>query len=290
MEAAVAQRKPSWIRSAIPSGKTTAFVGNTLQSALLNTVCEEARCPNMAKCWECGTATFMLMGSVCTRNCLFCSVESGKPKALDASEPKKIAKAVKEMKLRYAVLTSVDRDDLADCGAGHFAKCISEVKRTGAKVEALVPDFQGRPDCLEKIAAAKPVVLGHNIEVVERLQQKARDAKASYAQSLELLHKIKALDSGILTKSSLMLGLGESFGEVLKAMDDLLAAECDFLTLGQYLQPCKKALPVFEYVKPEVFAELREIALEKGFKDVAAGPLVRSSYRAGELFEGKGNL
>ena len=284
-------RKPEWIRSKLLSGTTASLVNQELRGNGLNTVCEEALCPNRGECWGKGTATFMLMGDVCTRNCRFCSVKSGKQgETLDASEGKKIAEAAKKVGLKYVVLTSVDRDDLPDLGAGHFASCITEVKKAGMKVEVLIPDFQGREDCIRKIVETKPNVLGHNIEVVERLQKEVRDTRASYKQSLGLLHKVKGLDAGMRTKSGLMLGLGESKEEVLAALDDLRKVGCDFLTLGQYLQPTKKNILVKEYIKPEVFRELAEAGLEKGFEYVASGPLVRSSYRAGDFFEGKRNL
>jgi lipoic acid synthetase len=235
----------------------------------------------------------MVLGKVCTRNCLFCGVKSsrvGQP--IDEKEPKNIAKAVKEMNLKYAVLTAVDRDDLKDFGAGHFAKCIKEIKKEnfGVRVEALIPDYQGKISYLRKIVKAKPVVIGHNLETVERLQEIARDSRASYKQSLELIHNVKMLDSGIFTKSSLMLGVGEEKQEVEQAMDDLRKADCDFLTLGQYLQPTKKNLPVKKFVLPEKFEEFRKIGLKKGFKYVASGPLVRSSFRAGDFFEGNWKL
>lgn len=279
-------RKPLWLKSEIPSGGRTTAVVSQLRKGSLNTVCEEAKCPNRGECWRLGTATFILMGNVCTRNCLFCSVKSAKKgQALDAKEPEKLALAAKEMELKYVVLTSVDRDDLDDLGAGHFAECIRAVKKGGIRVEALIPDFQGRKDCLEKIVRTGPGVIGHNIEVVERLQGIARDSRASYKQSLQLLHNIKAFNPKIKTKSSIMLGLGESMEEVLGAMDDLREVGCDFLTIGQYLQASKKNPPVHEYVEPEVFEKLRKAGLEKGFDFVASGPLVRSSFKAGEFFE-----
>ncbi len=284
-------RKPLWLKSEILSGGKSAAVVSQLRNSTLNTVCEEAKCPNRGECWKSGTATFILMGNICTRNCLFCAVQSGKKgQELDSREPEKLALAAKEMALKYVVLTSVDRDDLDDLGARHFAECIKAVKKSGIRVEALIPDFQGRKDCLEEIVQAKPDVIGHNIEVVERLQRTVRDSRASYEQSLQLLHNIKVLDPKIKTKSSIMLGLGETVEEVLQAMDDLGEVGCDFLTIGQYLQASKKNLPVHEYIKPEVFEGLKKAGLEKGFGFVASGPLVRSSFKAGEFFEGKRNL
>tara|TARA_Y100000310_G_scaffold332216_2_gene407401 strand:+ start:2650 stop:3516 length:867 start_codon:yes stop_codon:yes gene_type:complete len=286
-----AVRKPEWIRSKLPAGDNTTFVNSELKGKNLNTVCEEAKCPNKGECWDSGTATFMLMGNTCTRHCSFCAVKSARQgEVLDKEEPHKIAEAVRKMRLNYVVLTSVDRDDLPDLGAGHFANCIKAVKKEGVKVEVLIPDFQGRKDCLEKIVKAKPDVIGHNIEVVERLQRTARDVRASYKQSLRLIHNVKGLSGKILTKSGLMLGLGEKKKEILKVMDDLLGVGCDFLTIGQYLQPTKKSLMVYEYVKPEAFDELKKVGVEKGFKYVASGPLVRSSYMAGDFYEGKVDL
>lgn len=284
-------RKPLWLKSEILSGGKSALVVSQLKSSTLNTVCEEAKCPNRGECWRHGTATFILMGNICTRNCLFCAIQSGKKgQELDLQEPGNIALAAKEMGLKYVVLTSVDRDDLDDLGAGHFAECIKAVKQSGTRVEALIPDFQGRKDCLEKIVCAEPDVIGHNIEVVKRLQKIARDPRASYKQSLKLLHNIKVLNPKIKTKSSIMLGLGETREEVLQAMDDLRGVKCDFLTIGQYLQASKKNLLVHEYIEPEVFEGLKNAGLEKGFGFVASGPLVRSSFKAGEFFEGKRNL
>ncbi len=277
--------KPEWLKVKIAGGEEFNQIRNTLHSSGLHTVCEEARCPNIAECWKSKTATFLILGSTCTRHCAFCAVQSAKKgTALDALEPKKIADAIKKFGLRYAVLTSVDRDDLPDFGALHFAECIKAANAAGAKVEALIPDFQGNCDCLQKVVEAKPAVIGHNIEVVERLQHVARDARAGYEQSLNVLLNAKKLNKKIFTKSSIMLGLGETREEVLRAMDDLIAAWVDFLTIGQYLQPNKESLPVAEFIEPMKFSELKEIALQKGFRRVIAGPLVRSSYKAAELF------
>ncbi|MCX6798879.1 MAG: lipoyl synthase [Candidatus Diapherotrites archaeon] len=274
--------KPMWLKTKIGGGGEFAAVRSSLHGSGLHTVCEEALCPNLGDCWNRGTATFMVLGKVCTRHCLFCAVQSGAcGQALESMEPCKIAEAVKKFGLRYVVLTSVDRDDLPDFGAGHFAQCVREIKNSAeAKVEVLIPDFNGNADCLRAIVEAKPDVIGHNIEVVERLQGIARDAKASYRQSLGVLKKIKEICSGVLTKSGIMLGLGETREEVLRVMKDLRVAGCDFLTIGQYLQPSKRNLPVQRYVPPAEFEELRQAALEMGFKGVEAGPLVRSSYRA----------
>ncbi len=277
--------KPAWLKVKIGAGTEFKRVRNALHAGSLHTVCEEALCPNRAECWNSGTATFLILGPVCTRNCLFCAVQSARQgQELDSREPEKIAQTVKEFGLSCAVLTSVDRDDLPDFGSGHFGRCIRAVKQVGARVEALIPDFQGSYKCLRKIVEAEPDAVGHNLEVVERLQSTARDARASYKQSLDVLRKVKKLNPNILTKSSIMLGLGEKREEILKAMDDLLNAKVDFLTMGQYLQPTKQALPVVRFIKPVQFEEYKKIALKKGFKKVLAGPLVRSSYKAAELF------
>lgn len=286
MEEVKQRQKPAWLKVKIASGPGFKSTRNTLHAYSLHTVCEEAKCPNIAECWNCRTATFMLLGRICTRNCLFCSVEMAKQgQQVDKDEGEKIAAAVKKFGLRHVVLTSVDRDDLPDFGALHFAECIKAVKAAGARVEALIPDFQGSMECLQKVIEARPDVIGHNIEVVERLQAAARDSRASYEQSLNVLQNAKKLNKMVFTKSSIMLGLGERKKEVEHAMDDLLAVECDLLTLGQYLQPGKRNLSVQRFLKPEEFEEFKKTALHKGFKKVWAGPLVRSSYRAGELFE-----
>ncbi|MBI5036750.1 lipoyl synthase [Candidatus Micrarchaeota archaeon] len=253
----------------------------TIRSNRITTVCEEAKCPNLSECWSCGTATFMVLGDTCTRGCRFCSVKTAaKGREVDVDEPKKIAEAAREMGLKYVVITSVDRDDLPDHGAKHFAECVKEVKAIGAKVEVLAPDFRGDLALVQKVLDAKPDVFGHNIETVRRLQKKARDPRASYGQSLKVLGYAKG--QGAKTKSAIMLGLGETTEEVLEAMDDLRTIGCDFLAIGQYLQPSPLQLPVEEYVKPETFGWLKGKALEKGFRYCAAGPFVRSSYRAAE--------
>ncbi|MEM3030435.1 MAG: lipoyl synthase [Candidatus Micrarchaeia archaeon] len=274
--------KPPWLRIRPPSGKY-AEVKAVLAGSSLHTVCQSARCPNQGECWGSGTATFLLLGNVCTRGCRFCATpkaSAGLP--IDAGEGARIAEAARRMGLRYVVLTSVCRDDLPDGGAAHFAACIRALKEKGFLVEALVPDFRGNDACLRAVLAARPDILAHNIEVVERLTPLARDRRASYRQSLAVLANAKK--AGFTTKSSLMLGLGEREEEVLRAMDDLRAVGCDILTLGQYLQPTPAHLPVAEFIAPEAFARLKAIALEKGFRFVASGPFIRSSYRAGELF------
>ncbi len=279
-------KKPVWLRVRAPSGENYTKVKQSLRSLDLHTVCEEARCPNISECWGTGTATIMIMGDTCSRGCRFCAVNSGKPVLLDADEPKRVAKAIKEWGLRYVVITSVCRDDLKDGGAEHIAKTIKDIKDLCPKiiVEPLIPDFRGNEDSIKKVVESKPEVISHNIETVSRLTPKVRDARASYEQSLGVLKKIKDIDSAIFTKSSIMLGLGENEKEVIKTIMDLKSVGVDMLTLGQYLQPNPKYLRVAEYVTPEKFNWLREIAESMGFAYVASGPLVRSSYRAGEFF------
>jgi lipoyl synthase len=253
----------------------------------LATVCEEAKCPNIAECWAGGTATFMLMGEVCTRGCRFCAVKTGNPRGwLDEQEPQKIADTVKQFGLKYVVLTSVDRDDLPDGGADHFAKTVECLKETvpGIMVETLIPDFQGREEPLERLMASSPDVIAQNIETVERLTHYARDRRAGYQQTLTLLQQIKQVRPDIFTKSSIMLGLGETDDEIRQCMADLRAYQVDILTLGQYLQPTTRHLPVDRYVTPEAFRALEKEALAMGFLYCASGPLVRSSYKAGEFF------
>lgn len=253
----------------------------------LATVCEEAQCPNIAECWGTGTATFMLMGEHCTRGCRFCAVSTLKsPPALDPEEPNHIAEAVAEMGLTYVVLTSVNRDDLPDGGAAHLADCIRAIKKRSPEVllEMLIPDFLGDRTAVQEITLSPIAVLAHNIETVERLTPEVRDPRAHYAQSLDVLEAAKELAPDLLTKSSIMLGLGETEDEVVAAMKDLRGRGVDIVTLGQYLRPSPKHLPVMEFVSPERFDRLADRARELGFGYVAAGPLVRSSYRAGELY------
>jgi lipoyl synthase len=280
-------RKPVWLRVRAPSGENYTKVKRSLRSLELHTVCEEARCPNISECWGTGTATIMIMGDICTRGCRFCAVTSGKPVVLlDANEPERVAKAIKEWGLRYVVITSVCRDDLEDGGAEHIAKTIKAIKILCPKivVEPLIPDFRGNEDSIKKIVKSKPEVISHNIETVIRLMPKVRDARASYEQSLWLLKKIKDINSMIYTKSSIMLGLGETEEEIIQTIRDLRSVGVNILTMGQYLQPTPKHLPVIEYITPEKFDWLREIAERMGFAYVASGPLVRSSYRAAEFF------
>lgn len=283
----LAERKPGWLRVRPPAGESYVELKSLFRSLGLHTVCEEAHCPNVWECWGGGTATIMLMGDTCTRGCRFCAVKSGNPRgALDIEEPRKVAIALAGMDLSYVVLTSVDRDDLPDGGAEHFARTIREIKgrRPDLLVEALIPDFQGDLDAVRKVVAAGVDVLDHNVETVERLQSQVRDRRANYRQSLHVLRSARQMRDGLYTKSSIMLGLGETREEVLKTMQDLRAADVDIVTLGQYLRPSSWHLPVQEYLPPEVFDGFREAGEGMGFAYVAAGPLVRSSYRAGEFF------
>ncbi len=283
----LAERKPDWLRVRPPSGEAYAHLKTLFRSLDLHTVCEEAHCPNVWECWGGGTATIMLMGDTCTRGCRFCAVTSGNPRGtLDLDEPRKVAEALAEMDLTYVVLTSVDRDDLPDGGAGHFARTVLEIKsrRPDMLVEALIPDFQGNLDDVRTVVEAGVDVLDHNVETVKRLQSAVRDRRANYAQSLSVLRGAKSIRPRLFTKSSIMLGLGETREEVVESLHDLRTAGVDIVTLGQYLRPSNWHLAVQQYVPPETFDELREIGESMGFAYVAAGPLVRSSYRAGEFF------
>lgn len=281
------RRKPEWLKVKIPSGEKYHHIKKLLKNLNLSTVCEEANCPNIGECWGGGTATIMLMGDLCTRGCRFCNVKTGNPKAwLDEKEPEKVAFTLSRLNLNYVVLTSVDRDDLADEGSGHFAKTISLIKKRLPELglEVLTPDFKGREEFIQKIITAKPDVFAHNIETVERLSRKVRDPRAGYKQSLKVLEFVKTKNSSIYTKSSIMLGLGEDKTEILNTLKDLRSVGCDVITFGQYLRPRKRHLPVERYVPPEEFKEWKQTAEEMGFAYCASGPLVRSSYRAGEFF------
>ena len=283
----LAERKPEWLRVKPPSGENYVHLKGLFRSLDLHTVCEEAHCPNVWECWGGGTATIMLLGDTCTRGCRFCAVKSGNPHGLlDLDEPRKVAMALAEMDLTYVVLTSVDRDDLPDGGAGHFARTVREIKarRPDMIVEALIPDFQGDLEAVRTVVDAGVDVLDHNVETVPRLQALVRDRRANYSQSLAVLRGAKDVRKDLYTKSSIMLGLGEAREEILATMRDLRAAKVDIVTLGQYLRPSTWHLPVKEYVPPETFDELRIAGEAMGFLYVAAGPLVRSSYRAGEFF------
>lgn len=275
-------RKPRWIRAKAPTSPEVMRLKGILRKQKLFTVCEEAQCPNLGECFGHGTATFMIMGGICTRRCPFCDVAHGKPKALDRDEPKHLAETIQAMGLSYVVITSVDRDDLRDGGAGHFADCIEAARAAcpDLKIEILVPDFRGRMEtALTQLAEALPDVFNHNLETVPRLYKQARPG-ANYQWSLKLLQQFKAEHPTIPTKSGLMLGLGETNEEIIDVMRDLRAHDCDMLTLGQYLQPSLHHLPVERYVTPETFDELAETAKTLGFSNVASGPMVRSSYHA----------
>lgn len=280
-------RKPEWLRVRIPSGPVYARVSRTIRRFRLHTVCEEAACPNIAECWGGGTATIMLMGDICTRACRFCNVKSGHPNGyLDANEPERVACAVKELGLSYVVLTSVCRDDLPDGGAHHFARTITALKQLNEDliVEVLIPDFNSSREALETVIRAGPEVIAHNVETVPRLSPLVRDHRASFERSVDVLRTVKEIDPSVLTKSSLMLGLGEEREEVIRTLRSLREAHVDIVTLGQYLRPTLSHVPVMEYVRPEVFEYYRREAESIGFLLVVAGPLVRSSYRAGEHF------
>ena len=279
-------RKPAWLKRRLPSGETFNQVRELIEAGRLHTVCQEAKCPNIWECYARQTATFLIMGSRCTRNCRFCSVAPGPPEPLDPQEPARVAEAAARMGLTYAVVTSVTRDDLPDGGAAHFAATIREIRRLipGTLVEVLIPDFQGDRSALLTVLEAQPDVLNHNIESVPRLYPQVRP-QADYLRSLALLKRARDFDLGIATKSGLMLGLGEETQELRRTLQDLRAADCRILTLGQYLQPSPEHLPVARYVTPEEFENWRTSALEMGFAEVASGPFVRSSYHAGESFE-----
>ena len=280
-------RKPSWLKVPLPGGEDYSRLKRMTRELKLNTVCEEARCPNMGECWSGSqaTMTLMVLGDECTRRCRFCAVKTVDVAAApDPDEPKNVGVAIGELNLGYVVITSVDRDDLEDGGAAHYAECVREIHQRAPRtiVETLIPDYTGSP--LASLMAAAPEVLAHNVEVVPRLQRKIRDPRCSFERSLETLAGAKALSEEVVTKSSLMLGLGEEHLEVIDSMERLRGAGCELLTLGQYLRPSKQHAPVIEYITPERFEEYQVLGEEMGFQHVAAGPLVRSSYKAGELF------
>lgn len=276
-------RKPDWIKVRLPSNPVFFSTKALISDLKLHTVCEEAQCPNRWECWSQGTATFMIAGERCTRACGFCAVTTARPYALEPDEPERVAAAVQRMKLKHVVITAVARDDLADGGAGHFARTIEAVRASDPEIviEVLVPDFNGRDDALHTVVEAAPHVFNHNIETVERLTALVR-SRAKYRLSLDFLRRAKALSTNLVTKSGIMLGLGEREDEVLRAMDDLREIGCQVLTIGQYLRPSPKHLPVVEYIHPDQFDQYREIGYEKGFDHVASGPLVRSSYHAAD--------
>jgi lipoyl synthase len=281
-------RKPPWLRAKMPSGEGFSRVRQNVREHRLATVCEESMCPNIGECWNNGTATLMIMGSVCTRACRFCAVDTGNPRGwLDAEEPANAARSVQLMGLRYVVITSVDRDDLPDGGAAHYAACVRAIKALNpdTAVEALTPDFRGDLAAIEAVVDSGLEVYAQNVETVRRLTHPVRDARAGYEQTLAVLAHAKRYRPDVLTKTSLMLGLGETDAEVREALADLRAAAVDIVTFGQYLRPTSNHLPVERFVTPEEFAEHRRIGLEMGFLEVVSGPLVRSSYRADRVFE-----
>jgi len=278
------KRKPDWLRIDLNKGRSLNYVKEILNRFSLNTVCEEANCPNRMECFSKKTATFMILGSQCTRNCRFCNVTHGAPQPVDPEEPDKVAKAAAELELKHVVVTSVTRDDLPDGGARHFSRVIKAIKSLSGDtvVEVLIPDFRGSFAALETVVKAKPEVLNHNIETVPRLYPEVRPA-AIYERSLELLSRVKSIDGSMLTKSGIMVGLGEKEEEVIRVFNDLRSAGCDFLTIGQYLAPSAGHYPVAEYISPEIFKMYKEKALSLGFSFVASAPLVRSSYNAAEM-------
>lgn len=280
-EALVVERtkKPSWLKVKLPVGQNYAKVRKLVDDYKLHTICESGNCPNMGECWGAGTATFMILGNVCTRSCSFCAVATGRPNEYDTDEPKRVAEAIRIMGVKHAVITSVNRDELKDKGAGIWAETIREVKtqNPSTTIETLIPDFKAQWDLLYQVIREKPEVISHNMETVERLYKLVRP-QAKYSRSLEQIKRTK--EDGHRTKSGIMLGLGETDDEVLKAMDDLIEHGCDVLTLGQYLQPTKMHLNIAEFVHPDKFAYFKEEGLRRGFPYVESGPLVRSSYHA----------
>lgn len=272
-------RKPEWLKISIGANERYTETKRIVENHCLHTICSSGRCPNMGECWGKGTATFMIGGDICTRSCKFCNTQTGRPFPLDADEPTHVAESIALMKLSHAVVTSVDRDDLPNLGAGHWARTITEIKRINpdTTIEVLIPDFQGRMELVDKIIAANPEIISHNMETVRRISPLVRSA-ADYETSLQVIRRIA--ESGITAKSGIMVGLGETPSEVEELMDDLLATGCSILTIGQYLQPTRRHYPVEEYVTPEQFAQYKQTGLEKGFEQVESAPLVRSSYHA----------
>jgi lipoyl synthase len=281
--------KPEWLKRRLHSGETYERVFGLLRDSRLHTVCEEAHCPNLGECFSRGTSTFLILGDRCTRNCRFCAVAHALPAPPDEEEPERVARAIGELGLRYAVITSVTRDDLPDGGAAHFARTIREIRASspGARVEVLIPDFHGSDDALMRVIEAGPEVINHNMETVPRLYPVVRP-QADYGRSLGVLARVREMSAGIATKSGLMLGLGEDRKEVLGVLKDLLHAGCDLLTMGQYLSPSKDHLPVERFITPQEFADLEKEAYRLGFKGVASGPFVRSSFHAEDLYEKAG--
>ena len=277
-------RRPHWLKVHLTGKGDYRHVRDVIQQASLNTVCASARCPNIGECWARRTATFLIMGNICTRNCRFCAIESGRPEALDPEEPLRVARAVRALKLKYAVVTSVTRDDLPEGGAQHFAETIRNIKKEQdrCRVEVLIPDFKGSTQALEQVLQTRPEVLNHNIETVPRLYKSVRP-QADYSRSLAVLKNAKAM--GAVTKSGMMVGLGETSQEIVETMRDIRRVGCDIFTIGQYMQPSKDHLPIDRFVHPEEFARLRQLGIELGFRHVEAGPLVRSSYHADAQYQ-----
>jgi lipoic acid synthetase len=281
-------KKPAWLKVRIPSGDEYKSIYRILDEHNLSTVCQEARCPNIGECWNKKSATVMILGKICTRACRFCAVATGDPRGrLDPDEPRHVAEVVKRLGLKYVVITSVDRDDLEDCGSQHYATTIAEVREKSpqTRIEVLIPDFEASTRCLQKIINARPHVIGHNVETVKRLTRYIRDQRCGYEKSLDVLEKCKGLDKGILTKSGFMVGLSEEKEEITDTLSDLKDAAVDIVTIGQYLQPTKKHLPVQKYYAPAEFDELRKIGQDLGIRYVMSGPLVRSSYHADEVLD-----
>ncbi|MDU1319885.1 MAG: lipoyl synthase [Clostridium botulinum] len=280
------KRKPEWLKIKFQFGDSTKKINALKRSLGLNTVCDEANCPNRLECHNKGTATFMILGSVCTRNCRFCNVKTGKAQCVDKEEPLHVAQAVKELGLKHAVITSVTRDDLEDGGASQFAEVIRAIRKLtpNTTIEVLIPDLKGNWEALKVILDEKPEILNHNIETIRGLYKKVRP-EAIYTRSLELLRKVKEIDKSILTKSGFMVGLGEKEEEVIELLKDLRKYQCDIVTIGQYLQPSKEHIELAEYVHPEVFKKYKKIGLDMGFKYIASSPLVRSSYNAAEALK-----
>ncbi|MDR1092042.1 MAG: lipoyl synthase [Prevotella sp.] len=272
-------RKPDWLKIKLGGNDNFSQIENIVKSNNLHTICSSGRCPNMGECWGRGTATFMIGGDICTRSCKFCNTKTGRPLSLDPKEPQNVAESIKLMKLKHAVVTSVDRDDLPDQGASHWVEAIQRIKAINpdTTLEVLIPDFQGKTELVDMVCQAAPDVISHNMETVARLTPLVRSA-AKYDVSLSVLNRIA--ENGLKAKSGIMAGLGETTEEILEVMDDLLIVKCSVLTIGQYLQPSRKHLPVSAYIHPDEFKRLKEIALEKGFAYVESGPLVRSSYHA----------
>lgn len=272
-------RKPEWLKVRLGDNEEFVNTRKIIEGQHLHTICSSGRCPNQAECWSRGTATFMVLGAICTRSCRFCNTETGKPLPPDPQEPARLAESVRLMGLKHVVLTSVDRDDLPDLGAGHWVQVIRTLRQVNPEtsIEVLIPDFQGRPELIQAVIDEKPEIVSHNLETVKRLTPEVRSA-ARYDRSLSVLRQLA--EAGIRAKSGLMLGLGETEDELLEAMDDLLRAGCSILTLGQYLQPTRKHLPVQAYIHPDDFSRYKEIGLRKGFTVIESGPLVRSSYHA----------